>query len=65
MRNSNQHVHYNVPHVLIGGINGRMKGGRHIAYPTRTVPTGNLLLTILGNACPCRDACDPALRTGS
>ena len=47
MGNSNQHVHYDVPHVLIGGINGRMKGGRHIAYPTRTIPTGNLLLTIL------------------
>ena len=47
MGNSNQHVHYDVPHVLIGGINGRMKGGRHIAYPTKTIPTGNLLLTIL------------------
>ncbi len=47
MGNSNQHVHYDVPHVLIGGINGRMKGGRHVAYPTKTIPTGNLLLTIL------------------
>jgi hypothetical protein len=47
MGNSNQHVHHDVPRVLIGGINGRMKGGRHIAYPTRTIPTGNLLLTIL------------------
>jgi hypothetical protein len=47
MGNSNQHVHYDVPHVLIGGLNGKMKGGRHIAYPTRTIPTGNLLLTLL------------------
>jgi hypothetical protein len=47
MGNSNQHVHYDVPHVLVGGLNGRLKGGRHLAYPTRTVPTGNLLLSIL------------------
>ena len=47
MGNSNQHVHYDVPHVLVGGLNGRIKGGRHIAYPTRTIPTGNLLLTLL------------------
>jgi hypothetical protein len=47
MGNSNQHVHYDVPHVLVGGLNGKLKGGRHLAYPTRTVPTGNLLLSIL------------------
>ena len=47
MGNSNQHVHYDVPHVLVGGLNGRLKGNRHIAYPTKTVPTGNLLLTVL------------------
>jgi hypothetical protein len=47
MGNSNQHVHYDVPHVLVGGLNGRVKGNRHIAYPTKTVPTGSLLLTIL------------------
>ena len=47
MGNSNQHVHYDVPHVLVGGLNGKLKGGRHIAYPTKQVPTGNLLLTLL------------------
>ncbi len=47
MGNSNQHLHYDVPHVLVGGINGKMKGGRHIAFPSRQVPTGNLLLSIL------------------
>jgi len=46
MGNSNQHVHYDVPHALIGGY-GKIKGGRHIAYPTKTIPTGNLLLSIL------------------
>jgi hypothetical protein len=47
MGNSNQHVHYDVPHVLIGGANGKLKGGRHLAYPSKTVPTGNLLLSVL------------------
>ena len=47
MGNSNQHLHYDVPHVLIGGLNGKVKGNRHLAYPSRMVPTGNLLLTIL------------------
>jgi hypothetical protein len=47
MGNSNQHVHYDVPHVVIGGLNGKLKGGRHLAYPSKTVPTGNLLLSVL------------------
>lgn len=47
MGNSNQHVHYDVPHVLVGGLSGQLKGGRHLAYPSKQVPTGNLLLSIL------------------
>ena len=47
MGNSNQHVHYDVPHVLVGGLNGKLQGGRHLAYPTKQVPTGNLLLSLL------------------
>jgi hypothetical protein len=47
MGNSNQHLHHDVPHVLVGGLNGKLKGGRHLAYPSKTVPTGNLLLSIL------------------
>jgi len=47
MGNSNQHVHYDVPHILIGGASGKLRGNRHLAYPTRTVPTGNLLLSVL------------------
>ena len=47
MGNSNQHQHYDVPHVLVGGLNGKLQGGRHLAYPSKTVPTGNLLLSIL------------------
>jgi hypothetical protein len=47
MGNSNQHLHYDVPHVLVGGASGRLRGDRHLAYPSKTVPTGNLLLSIL------------------
>lgn len=47
MGNPNQHLHYDVPHVIVGGLNGKMKGYRHLAYPSKTVPTGNLLLSVL------------------
>ncbi len=47
MGNSNQHLHVDVPHVLIGGASGQIRGDRHLTYPTRTVPTGNLLLSLL------------------
>jgi hypothetical protein len=47
MGNSNQHLHYDVPHVLVGGASGQLKGDRHLAFASRTVPTGNLLLSIL------------------
>ena len=47
MGNPNQHLHYDVPHVIVGGLNGQMEGGRHLAYPTQTIPTGNLLLSVL------------------
>lgn len=47
MGNSNQHLHYDVPQIMVGGAGGRLKGDRHLAYASRTVPTGNLLLSIL------------------
>ena len=47
MGNSNQHQHYDVPHILAGGASGQLHGGRHLTYPTKTVPTGNLLLSVL------------------
>jgi hypothetical protein len=47
MGNPNQHLHYDVPHLVVGSLNGKVKGGRHLAYPTRQVPTGNLLLSVL------------------
>ena len=47
MGNSNQHQHYDVGHTLVGGANGKLKGGRFLTYPTKTVTTGNVLLSIL------------------
>jgi hypothetical protein len=47
MGNSNQHLHYDVPHVLVGGASGKLRGDRHLAFESRTVPTGNLMLSIL------------------
>jgi hypothetical protein len=47
MGDSNQHLHYDVPHVLLGRASGRLAAGRHLAYPSRTVTTGSLLLSIL------------------
>lgn len=47
MGDSNQHLHYDVPHILVGGAGGQLKGGRHLHYETKTVTTGNLLLSVL------------------
>jgi hypothetical protein len=47
MGNSNQHLHYDVPHVLVGGASGQLEGNRHLAIPSKTVPSGNLLLSVL------------------
>jgi hypothetical protein len=48
MGNSNQHQHYDVPHILVGGAGGKLKGGRVLEYERKTVPTGNLLVSVLG-----------------
>jgi len=47
MGNSNQHQHYDVPHILVGGAGGQLRGNRHIAYERKTVTSGNLLLSVL------------------
>ena len=47
MGNSNQHQHYDVAHLLVGGAGGKLKGNRHLAYTRKTTPTGNLLLSLL------------------
>ncbi len=46
MSNSDKHDNYAVPNILVGGANGKMKGGQHIVLPERT-PLANLHLTVL------------------
>ena len=47
MGNSNQHQHFDVPHILVGGAGGQLKGNRHIHFDRKTVTTGNLLLRVM------------------
>jgi hypothetical protein len=47
MGNSNQHQHYDVPHILVGGAGGKLQGNRHLHYERKSVTTGNLLLSLL------------------
>jgi hypothetical protein len=42
----NLHSHVDLPILLIGGGDGRIKGGRHIRYPKNT-PLANLHVTLL------------------
>ena len=42
----NQHLHNNLPILLVGGAGGQIKGGRHLRFPKDT-PMTNLFLTML------------------
>ncbi|SVD78814.1 uncharacterized protein METZ01_LOCUS431668, partial [marine metagenome] len=44
--NSTRHVGRNLPLLLLGGGAGRLRGGRHLRYPSDT-SNANLLLTLL------------------
>lgn len=46
MSESNQHLHDNLPILLVGGGGGSIKGNRHVVYRTGT-PVTNLYLTLL------------------
>jgi hypothetical protein len=46
MGDGNLHRHTDLPCVLLGGLGGRVKTGRHIVYPSGT-PMANLLVTVL------------------
>jgi hypothetical protein len=46
MGNPDIHDHRNLPALVAGGGNGKLKGGRHIRYSERT-PMANLHLTLL------------------
>ena len=47
MSDPNQHLHYNVPCVLLGSGDGSIKPGRHVVYPNNETPQTNLWLTLL------------------
>jgi hypothetical protein len=49
LSDGNNHLHDNLPLVLVGGGAGAIKGGRHLKYPGET-PMNNLLLTMLETA---------------
>ena len=43
---SNDHAHFDLPEIVVGGGAGRLKGGRHLLYPKDT-PVNNLLVSML------------------
>ena len=49
LSDSNKHLHYDLPLMLVGGGAGQLKGGRHLQYP-RDTPMTNLLVSQLDKA---------------
>jgi hypothetical protein len=49
MSNSNQHDHFPLPTLIVGGGCGKLKGGQHLKYADKE-PLANLLLTLLDRA---------------
>jgi hypothetical protein len=47
MGNSHRHAHEKVPVILVGGIDGRFTGNRHLVFPDNTQRTSNMLLSLL------------------
>jgi hypothetical protein len=45
LSDANNHVHNDVPMLLIGGAQGRIRGGRHLRYPGE--PVSNLHMTVM------------------
>ena len=43
---SNDHAHFDLPEIVVGGGAGRLQGGRHLRYPKDT-PVNNLLVSML------------------
>src|SRR5262249_10272376 len=44
--NSNIHLHYDLPTLVVGGGAGRVSGGRHLVFPAGT-PMTNLCLALM------------------
>ncbi len=49
LSDSNKHLHYDLPLLLVGGSGGQLQGGRHLQYP-RDSPMTNLLVSQLDKA---------------
>jgi len=49
INDGNKHTHDDLPLVMVGGGNGQIKGGRHLAFPIET-PMNNLLVAVLDKA---------------
>jgi len=47
MGNSHRHAHVKVPVILLGGLDGSLRGNRHIVFPDNTERTSNMLLAML------------------
>lgn len=47
MGNSHRHAHVKVPIILLGGLDGKFEGNRHLAFPDNTERTSNMLLALL------------------
>jgi hypothetical protein len=47
MGNSHRHAHEKVPVILVGGVDGKFKGNRHLVFPDNQQRTSNMLLSIL------------------
>jgi hypothetical protein len=47
MGNSHRHAHEKVPTILVGGVDGRFEGNRHIVFRDNTQRCADLLLTVL------------------
>ncbi|MBM61562.1 MAG: hypothetical protein CL484_01290 [Acidobacteria bacterium] len=49
LSDSNKHLHFDLPLLLVGGGAGQLQGGRHLQYP-RDTPMTNLLVSQLDKA---------------
>jgi len=47
MGNSHRHAHEKIPVELVGGVDGKFKGNRHIVFPDNMQKNSNMLLSIL------------------
>src|SRR5438876_5969461 len=50
MSNGNQHIHTNLPMVLVGGAAGALKGNKHIHVKEGSTPASNLWLSVINMA---------------